>query len=118
MKFMPSVPADYRKTQNTGADQKVSLGALSVEVKGIQNLMKDVTWCRDSVERTTLEMLDLQEKIDSLKKQFKSEIDALKFQLTRVEMSLTPILDLGEQMRKTQAHLDRTLTQVENALNQ
>lgn len=110
---------DDSKPENLSTnDVKVQIPKLIVDISGVNKLVEKFETLHASVWETTDKVEALHNRIDSLTHELAVEIGKLKAQQDRIELSLTPILALADEQRKTNAHLDKVLSQLTDYLNQ
>jgi hypothetical protein len=113
--------AEYREpsTARTSQDQvNVKLPEIKVDLQGLHELQEDFTTLRASVWEATATLENLHTRIDAVDTSFLSKFSSLKNQLDRIELSLTPILELAADERKKNSRLEDVLAKLEDVLNQ
>lgn len=81
----------------------------------------EITGIKESAERLSTLEADIQEvkrKMGSIANTQALATDSVENRLERLELSLAPILELVEEKRRTNAHLEKVLSQLEDYLNQ
>lgn len=113
---------DDNKTEKPRSKQpqqtKARLTGLTIDVSGIRETQETVETLKGSVWETTAKVEQMQRQLDARDQALTIELSKLKDQQDRIEMSLQPILELVDEKRKSNAHLEEVLSHLEDYLNQ